>query len=322
MHDSAVGIATPEGRAARVLGRLDELFEIGRDRGTNRIGLAPGEQQAYETLPAGCASGARRHVRRGRQPRRAPGRKRARATRRSGAARTSTRRPMAGASTARSACSLRSTPPRRSRPTGSRAGRSPSWPSGSRKARASAAGASAAGPSAEISTTTRAPSSTPTASRSPRRSPRSATASFRRRAGSIRRPRASSSFTSSRARRSQRSAAPLGLVTSIAGMAGFEIIFTGARGHAGTVQMALRRDALGAAARFVVDAHDVARSLAGRRRDDRQPDRRCPVRPTRSPSAVRCSPICVRPTAIGSTRSSPASSQRPVRPPRPGAATS
>src|SRR5205085_2872032 len=57
--------------------------------------------------------------------------------------------------------------------------------------------------------------------------------------------------------------APLGLVTSIAGMAGFEIIFTGARGHAGTVQMALRRDALGAAARCIVDAHDVARSLAG-----------------------------------------------------------
>ena len=46
-------------------------------------------------------------------------------------------------------------------------------------------------------------------------------------------------------------------------MAGIELTFTGRRGHAGTVQMPLRSDALGAAARFVVDAHDVARSLPG-----------------------------------------------------------
>jgi hydantoinase/carbamoylase family amidase len=57
--------------------------------------------------------------------------------------------------------------------------------------------------------------------------------------------------------------APLGIVTSIAGMAGLELTFTGRRGHAGTVQMHLRSDALDAAARFVVDAHEAARSLPG-----------------------------------------------------------
>ena len=56
---------------------------------------------------------------------------------------------------------------------------------------------------------------------------------------------------------------PLGIVASIAGMAGLELTFSGQRGHAGTVPMALRSDALGAAARLVVDAHDVARSLPG-----------------------------------------------------------
>jgi hydantoinase/carbamoylase family amidase len=57
--------------------------------------------------------------------------------------------------------------------------------------------------------------------------------------------------------------APLGIVSSIAGMAGIEFTFLGRRGHAGTVPMALRSDALNAAARFVVDAHDVARALPG-----------------------------------------------------------
>ena len=56
---------------------------------------------------------------------------------------------------------------------------------------------------------------------------------------------------------------PLGIVTSIAGMAGLELVFSGRRGHAGTVQMPLRSDALGAAARFVLAAHDVARALPG-----------------------------------------------------------
>jgi allantoate deiminase len=57
--------------------------------------------------------------------------------------------------------------------------------------------------------------------------------------------------------------APLGVVTSIAGMAGFDVVFTGSRGHAGTVPMSLRSDALGAAARFVLAAHEVARSIPG-----------------------------------------------------------
>jgi allantoate deiminase len=56
---------------------------------------------------------------------------------------------------------------------------------------------------------------------------------------------------------------PLGIVGSIAGMAGLELSFSGRRGHAGTVPMPLRSDALGAAARLIVDAHDVARSLPG-----------------------------------------------------------
>ena len=46
-------------------------------------------------------------------------------------------------------------------------------------------------------------------------------------------------------------------------MAGIEIVFTGRRGHAGTVPMDLRSDALGAAAGFVRRVHDAARSLSG-----------------------------------------------------------
>jgi allantoate deiminase len=57
--------------------------------------------------------------------------------------------------------------------------------------------------------------------------------------------------------------AALGVVTSIAGMAGIELVFTGRRGHAGTVPMPLRADALAAAAGFVRAAHDLARGLAG-----------------------------------------------------------
>ena len=57
--------------------------------------------------------------------------------------------------------------------------------------------------------------------------------------------------------------ATLGVVTSIAGMAGIEIVFAGRRGHAGTVPMDLRSDALGAAAGFVRRVHDAARSLPG-----------------------------------------------------------
>lgn len=57
--------------------------------------------------------------------------------------------------------------------------------------------------------------------------------------------------------------AALGVVTSIAGMAGLEIAFTGRRGHAGTVPMAMRADALAAAARAICTAHDAARGIAG-----------------------------------------------------------
>jgi len=57
--------------------------------------------------------------------------------------------------------------------------------------------------------------------------------------------------------------AALGVVTSIAGMAGIELVFTGRRGHAGTVPMPLRADALAAAAGFVRAAHDLACGLAG-----------------------------------------------------------
>ncbi len=57
--------------------------------------------------------------------------------------------------------------------------------------------------------------------------------------------------------------ARLGVVTGIAGMAGMEIAFHGRRGHAGTTPMALRADALAAAAEFVGAAHGCARGLPG-----------------------------------------------------------
>ncbi len=38
---------TPNERAARIIERLDTLFEIGRDAGTNRPGLGEGEQRAH-----------------------------------------------------------------------------------------------------------------------------------------------------------------------------------------------------------------------------------------------------------------------------------
>ncbi|MEO9175334.1 MAG: Zn-dependent hydrolase [Gaiellales bacterium] len=56
---------------------------------------------------------------------------------------------------------------------------------------------------------------------------------------------------------------PLGVVTSIAGMVGVELTFSGSRGHAGTVPMDLRSDALGAAARLVVAAHAAAGAIPG-----------------------------------------------------------
>ena len=41
---------TPDERAARIIERLDTLFEIGRDAGTNRPGLGEGEQRAHELV--------------------------------------------------------------------------------------------------------------------------------------------------------------------------------------------------------------------------------------------------------------------------------
>jgi hydantoinase/carbamoylase family amidase len=55
--------------------------------------------------------------------------------------------------------------------------------------------------------------------------------------------------------------APLGLVTSIAGMAGIEVAFDGRRGHAGTVPMIMRADAAAAAARFVQGLREAAMAL-------------------------------------------------------------
>jgi allantoate deiminase len=57
--------------------------------------------------------------------------------------------------------------------------------------------------------------------------------------------------------------APLGVVSSIAGMAGIEIGFRGRRGHAGTVPMGLRSDAVSAAAGFVERVGALARSIPG-----------------------------------------------------------
>jgi hydantoinase/carbamoylase family amidase len=52
--------------------------------------------------------------------------------------------------------------------------------------------------------------------------------------------------------------APLGIVTSIAGLARMQVDFRGHGGHAGTTPMARRRDALVAAARFIVAVKEAA----------------------------------------------------------------
>ncbi len=56
---------------------------------------------------------------------------------------------------------------------------------------------------------------------------------------------------------------PLGVVTGIAGQSGGRVVFTGEAGHAGTVPMTLRRDALCAAAEFVTAVEAVARDQDG-----------------------------------------------------------
>ena len=57
--------------------------------------------------------------------------------------------------------------------------------------------------------------------------------------------------------------APLGVVTAIAGQTRFNLTFEGHAGHAGTTPMRLRRDALGAAAEFVLAAERMALAEPG-----------------------------------------------------------
>jgi allantoate deiminase len=56
---------------------------------------------------------------------------------------------------------------------------------------------------------------------------------------------------------------PLGVVETIAGQTRMELVFTGAAGHAGTTPMALRRDALAAAAEWTVAVEKTATGLPG-----------------------------------------------------------
>jgi allantoate deiminase len=56
---------------------------------------------------------------------------------------------------------------------------------------------------------------------------------------------------------------PVGVVTAIAGQSRIRARFVGQAGHAGTTPMAQRRDALAAAAEFIVATENCAQSLAG-----------------------------------------------------------
>lgn len=56
---------------------------------------------------------------------------------------------------------------------------------------------------------------------------------------------------------------PVGVVTAIAGQSRVGVSFEGEAGHAGTAPMALRRDALCAAAEFVLAAEEQARAVPG-----------------------------------------------------------
>ncbi len=57
--------------------------------------------------------------------------------------------------------------------------------------------------------------------------------------------------------------APLGVVTSIAGIARAELVFEGRAGHAGTTPMAGREDALAAAAAFILRVREAAGQIDG-----------------------------------------------------------
>lgn len=56
---------------------------------------------------------------------------------------------------------------------------------------------------------------------------------------------------------------PVGVVTAISGQNRLNVSFTGEAGHAGTVPMSLRRDALCAAAEFVLSVETLAQSIPG-----------------------------------------------------------
>jgi allantoate deiminase len=56
---------------------------------------------------------------------------------------------------------------------------------------------------------------------------------------------------------------PVGVVTAIAGQSRFEVVWRGVAGHAGTVPMDLRHDALCAAAEFVLQVEHVAQQQPG-----------------------------------------------------------
>jgi allantoate deiminase len=61
----------------------------------------------------------------------------------------------------------------------------------------------------------------------------------------------------------ERAGAPLGLVTGIAGIVRADRVFEGSAGHAGTVPMSLRRDALVAAAEYVLHVRETAAAIDG-----------------------------------------------------------
>ncbi len=56
---------------------------------------------------------------------------------------------------------------------------------------------------------------------------------------------------------------PVGVVTAIAGQSRLRVSFSGLAGHAGTVPMAMRRDALTGAAEFILAVEALAKSKAG-----------------------------------------------------------
>ena len=182
-------------------------------------------------------------------------------------ARTWTRSPTPAATTASSACWSGSPSSRRCR-RAARARRvrrrgGPALP----ERRSSAAARSSAGSS---------PTSSSCATRRASRS-REAIGATARRAARIEGARAYFEVHIEQGPVLEAAGAPLGVVTAIAGQTRFNLAFEGHAGHAGTTPMDLRRDALGAAAEFVLAAERLARDDARAGRDgrrDRHPARR------------------------------------------------